>query len=65
MILNGVYDKYFGYSFEMFWLIELNAGEIITINTNEDTMQFKKDSVNHSLKCTHWVTKGLQNKDTI
>ena len=34
MILNGVYDKYFGYSFEMFWLIVLNAGEIATINTN-------------------------------
>ena len=34
MILNGVYDKYFGYSFEMFWRIELNAGEITTINTN-------------------------------
>ena len=34
MILNGVYDKYFGYSFEMFWRIELYAGEIITINTN-------------------------------
>ena len=49
MILNEVYDKYFGYSFEMFWQIELNAGEIITINTNA----IKKDSVNHSLKCTH------------
>ena len=34
MILNGVYDKYFWISFEMFWLIELNAGEITTINTN-------------------------------
>ena len=34
MILNGVYDKYFGYSFEMFWWIELNEGEITTINTN-------------------------------
>ena len=34
MILNGVYDKYFGCSFEMFWQIELNAGEITTINTN-------------------------------
>ena len=34
MILDGVYDKYFGYSFEMFRWIELNAGEIITINTN-------------------------------
>ena len=34
MILNGVYDKYmFGYSFEMFWQIELNAGEITKINT--------------------------------
>ena len=33
MILNGVYDKYFGYSFEMFWRIELNAGEITTINS--------------------------------
>ena len=31
----------FGYSFEMFWGIELNAGEITTINTNKDTMQFK------------------------
>ena len=39
----------FGYSFE----IELNAGEITTMNTNYDTMQFKKDSVNHLLKCTH------------
>ena len=48
MILIGVFDKYFGYSFEMFWRIE-----ITTINTNLDTMQFKKDSVNHSLKCTH------------
>ena len=27
MILDGVYDKYFGYSFELFWRIELNAGE--------------------------------------
>ena len=43
----------FGYSFEMFWQIELNAGEITTINTNYDTMQFKKDSVNHLLKCAH------------
>ena len=34
MILNGVYDKYLGYSLEMFWWIELNAGEITTINTN-------------------------------
>ena len=34
MILNGVYDKYFGYSFEMFCWIELNAGEITTINSN-------------------------------
>ena len=34
MILNEVFEKYFGYSFEMFWLIELNAGEITTINTN-------------------------------
>ena len=34
MILNGVYAKYFGYSFEMFCRIELNAGEIATINTN-------------------------------
>ena len=25
MILNGVYDKYFGYSFEMFWRIELKC----------------------------------------
>ena len=41
MILNGVYDKYFGYSSEMFWRIALNAGEITTINTNKDTMQFK------------------------
>ena len=53
MILKWVYDKYFRYSFEMFWRIELNAGEINTINTNLDTMQLKKDSVNHSLKCTH------------
>ena len=28
MILNGAYDKYYGYSFEMFWRIELNAGKI-------------------------------------
>ena len=34
MILNVVYNKYFGYSFEMFWQIELNAGEITRINTN-------------------------------
>ena len=34
MILNGVYDKYFGYSFEIFWRVKLNAGEITTINTN-------------------------------
>ena len=34
MILNGVYDKYFRYFFEMFWQIELNAGEITKINTN-------------------------------
>ena len=34
MILNRVYDKYFGYTFEMFWRIELNAGEITTINAN-------------------------------
>ena len=34
MILNGVYDKYFGFSFEMLWRIELNAEEITTINTN-------------------------------
>ena len=34
MIINGVYDKYFGYSFEMFLRIELNAEEITTINTN-------------------------------
>ena len=34
MTLNGVYDKYFGYSSEMFWRKELNAGEITTINTN-------------------------------
>ena len=34
MILNGIYDKYFGNSFEMFLRIELNAGEITTINTN-------------------------------
>ena len=27
MILNGVYDKYYGYSFEVFWRIELNAGK--------------------------------------
>ena len=31
----------FGYTFEMFWRIEPNAGEITTINTNLDTMQFK------------------------
>ena len=37
----------------MFWLIELNAGEITTINTNKDEMQFKYDSVNHSLNCSH------------
>ena len=34
MILNGAYGKYYGYSFEMFWRIELNAGKITTINTN-------------------------------
>ena len=34
MILNGAYDKHFLYSFEMFWRIELNAGEITKINTN-------------------------------
>ena len=34
MVLDGVYDKYFGYSFAMFWWIELNAGEKNTINTN-------------------------------
>ena len=34
MILNGAYDKYYGYSFEMFWGIELYAGKITTINTN-------------------------------
>ena len=34
MILDGVYDKYFSYSFEMFWWIEVNAGEITTFNTN-------------------------------
>ena len=34
MILNGVYDKYFGYSFEKFWQIERNAGKITTTNTN-------------------------------
>ena len=34
MILIGVYDKNFGYASEMFWRIELNAGEITTINTN-------------------------------
>ena len=41
MILNGVYGSIFGCSFEMFWRIELNAGEKTTINTNLDTMQFK------------------------
>ena len=65
MVLNGAYDKYYGYSFEMFWRIELNTGKITTINTNQDTMQFNRDSVNNLLKCTHWLTKGLQNKDTI
>ena len=34
MILNGVMISIFGYSFEMFWRIELNAGEITTININ-------------------------------
>ena len=34
MILNWVYDSSFGYFFEMFWRIELNAGDIATINTN-------------------------------
>ena len=34
MYLNGVFDKYFGYYFEIFLQIELNAGEITTINTN-------------------------------
>ena len=35
MILNGVYGKiFFGYAFEMVWWIELNEGEITTINTN-------------------------------
>ena len=34
MILDGVMMSIFGYAFEMFWRIELNAGEIITINTN-------------------------------
>ena len=34
MILNGAYDKYFGYAFEMFWRIELNTRDITTINTN-------------------------------
>ena len=53
MILKEAYDKYYGYSFEMFWRIELNAGKITTINTNKDTLQFKRDSVNNSLKCTH------------
>ena len=52
-ILNGVYDKYFGYSFEMIWRIELNAGDITTIHINQDSMQFKQDSVNYSLKCAH------------
>ena len=33
MILDGVYDKYFSDSFEMIWWIELNVGEITTINT--------------------------------
>ena len=49
----GFMISIFGYSFEMFWRIELNAGEITTINTNKDTMQFKQDCVNHLLKCTH------------
>ena len=30
IILNGVYDI-FGYAFEMFWRIKVNAGEITTI----------------------------------
>ena len=43
MILNGVtylllltfiMISIFGYSFEMFWWIELNAGEITASNTN-------------------------------
>ena len=34
MILNGVYDQYFWYAFEMFWRLELNAGGITTIRTN-------------------------------
>ena len=34
MILNGAYDKYYGYSFEIFKRIELSAGTITTINTN-------------------------------
>ena len=34
MILDGVMMSIFGYAFEMFWQIELNAGEITTINTN-------------------------------
>ena len=34
MILDRVMMSIFGYAFEMFWPIELNAGEIITINTN-------------------------------
>ena len=34
MILNGVYDNNFGYAFEMFWRIKVNAGEITTIDTN-------------------------------
>ena len=35
MILNGVYDKYFlDTLLKCFGRIELNAGEITTINTN-------------------------------
>ena len=41
MILDWVYDKYFGYSFGTFWWVELNEGEITTINTNKDARQFK------------------------
>ena len=45
----GFMMSIFGYAFEMFWWIELNAEEITTNNTNQDTMHFNYDYVNQSL----------------
>ena len=53
----GVMISFVGYSLEMFCRIELNAGEITTINTNAFQTRFYKP--------LHRVTKGMQNKDTI